>query len=84
MGVNFHTIKKLHVRVISFSFPFFLVSARAANIDGLKTGVEDGGTTADVDVDGTDATVAGVDVDGTTADPYVEGVGAGTGLLFEL
>ena len=69
--------------MISFSFPFFLVSARAASVDGLKNGVEDGGTTAGADVDGTDATVAGVDVDGTTADPYVEGAGAGTGLLFE-
>ena len=66
--------------MISFSFPFFLVSARAASVDGLKTGV---GTTASADVDGTDATVAGVDVNGTIADPYVEGAGAGTGLLFE-
>ena len=72
VGANFHTIKNLHVRGYTFSFPFFLVSAGAVNVEGRT------------DVDGTDTTAARVDVDGTTGDPILESEDADTGLLVEL
>ena len=83
VGANFHTIKKLHVRGYTFSFPSFLVSAGAVNVDGPEAAVE-GRTTADADVDGTDTTAARVDVDGTTSgNPILESEDADTGLLVE-
>ena len=83
VGANFHTIKKLHVRGYTFSFPSFSVSAGAINVDGPEAAAE-GRTTADADVDGTDTTAARVDVDGiTSGNPILESEDADTGLLVE-